>query len=262
MSIYNLTPLPGFRHIELEETESTNTYARRHPQETESRLTLITAEFQSQGRGALGEWQSEPEQNLLFSLVCHPNSLPATQVFRISVAACLAICHALNEVAPGFLIKWPNDIYYGDRKAVGILIENELQDKFVGTAVIGAGVNVNQTLFTPDAPNPVSLAQIVGHKVDRTPVLQNIVENFHRLSEAILAPNWNNILQQYHSLLYRRQGMFPYSDSQGEFMAEMVQVDPDGHLLLRDEEGVERRYAFKEVSFIIQGELPQTVESH
>ncbi len=154
-------------------------------------------------------------------------------------------------MTPGFEVKWPNDIYYGDRKVVGILIENKLRGKFVDTSVVGAGVNVNQTTFSPDIPNPASLTQIVGHPVDRDPVMQSIVNHFHRLICAVQTSQWSNILQQYRSLLYRRQGMHPYSDSQGTFLAEQVQVEPDGHLVLRDEQGKERRYAFKEVSFLI-----------
>ena len=232
MKHYQLSPLPGFQHTELEETTSTNDWAHEHLAELQCPLSLVTAEFQTAGRGATGGWQSRRGENLMFSLVSHPAQVPATQMFRLRVAICISVCNALNEVSPGFCIKWPNDVYHGDRKVVGILIENELQGKFVSTCIMGVGVNVNQTTFSPDAPNPTSLALITGKPVDRSAVLQRIIDNFHRL-------------------LYRRSGFHAFTDEKGTFEAEIVEVEPAGHLVLRDREGQIRRYAFKEVSYII-----------
>ncbi len=256
MSIYSFPLVPNLRHIELSETGSTNTYARQHAAELTDRLCLITAEHQTAGRGATGGWQSLPGENLLFSLVYHPDELPATQVFRLSVAACVAICKALNEVHPGFEIKWPNDIYHGDSKCVGILIENELQGKCVGTSVIGAGVNINQTSFLPDAPNPTSLALLTGCEVNRNSVLQSIVRHFSLLAPMVQGEAWKDVFADYRQLLYRRTGIHTFRDSEGNFEAEMAEVEPDGHLVLLDTQGKKRRYAFKEVQFVITNKQP------
>ena len=123
---FSLEDSPSFRMIRLDEVDSTNSYLRRLDMQDDQRLTLVTAEFQSAGRGAdTNRWESERAKNLLFSLRLMPKSLPARRMFAISEVAALAVRDALNAFAPGFRIKWPNDIYYEDSKVAGILIEND-----------------------------------------------------------------------------------------------------------------------------------------
>ena len=156
----------------------------------------------------------------------------------------LAICEALGEHIGNLSIKWPNDIYWRNAKIGGILIENRLQGSCIRDCIIGVGLNVNQRQFHSDAPNPVSLWQIIEQETDREQLLRNILK-------ALAHYQGSDVKASYLSLLYRRKGFHPYVDKDGAFMAEIVDVEDDGHLLLRDEEGKERRYAFKEVSFII-----------
>lgn len=247
---YPLPPRPGLSVVELEETTSTNDHLKRTPPPGEARLMLVTAESQTAGRGATGGWQSLPGQNLLFSLGVRPPGLPATQMFTLSEAACLAVCRALCRFAPGFRVKWPNDIYHGDHKAVGILIENELQGRHIAASVIGIGVNVNQRIFLPDAPNPTSLALILGHEVDRTAVLQAILEEFDAVYTMVEQGLYDHLHAVYTARLYRLGEPARYRDGHGPFRATMEGVEPDGHLRLRDDGGLLRRYAFKEVQFI------------
>ena len=116
------------KRIALDETISTNRYAKEMPEDESHELTLVTAEFQTAGRGAgTNTWESERSQNLLFSLISYPKRLQANQMFALSEVTALAIRDALSSYAPGFLIKWPNDIYYNDKKIVGMLIENDLR---------------------------------------------------------------------------------------------------------------------------------------
>lgn len=251
MSEYVLSPLPGLRVVELEETTSTNDYARRHAPELRDVLTLVIAEFQSKGRGATGGWESKPGENLLFSLLTHPTQLPPTRMFRLSVAACLAICRALRRFAPGCRIKWPNDIYHGDGKMVGILIENELRGKQISDNIIGIGINVNQQQFESDAPNPTSLALVLGHKVERSFILDAVVREFHILHVMVQGDAWPEVFAEYKSLLYRKEGIHPFRDSDGIFQASIVDVEQDGNLVLRTTLGETRRYGFKEVQFVI-----------
>ncbi len=251
MSTYKLSPLPGMQVVELEETSSTNDYVRERRGQWPSLMTVVTAEYQSKGRGATGGWQSERGKNLLFSLFTHPASLPATQMFRLSVAICLAVCRALNRFAAGCTIKWPNDIYYKDGKLVGILIENELQGKGISDCVIGVGVNVNQTTFLPDAPNPISLAMIMGCEVERSQVLDAIVQEFWKMYHAVQGDAWPDVFAEYKNSLYRRQGVHEFCDDAGQFHAMLHDVEEDGHLILADGQGALRRYAFKEVRYTI-----------
>ena len=162
------------------------------------------------------------------------------------MATSLAICEALGQYIGDIAIKWPNDIYWRNGKIGGILIENTLQGTVIRDSVIGVGLNVNQRVFHSDAPNPVSLWQICECETDREQLLKDILQAFDRM-----IGNLPVIREHYLSLLYRRQGYHPYVDKNGAFMAEIVTVEDDGHLVLRDDNGKERRYAFKEVQFII-----------
>ena len=239
------------KRISLEETVSTNRYARELPEDESLELTLVTAEFQTAGRGAgTNKWESERGQNLLFSIIAFPQQLPTNQMFALSEVTALAICDTLSSYAEGFQIKWPNDIYLGDKKAVGMLIENDLHGKQVRRSVIGVGVNINQTEFFSDAPNPVSLAQILGHEEDRNQVLDYIMKRFVYYYGIMEGEHYGELHQLYMQHLYRKDAFYSYSDEGGIFRARIRDVEPTGHLVLEDENGKLRRYDFKEVRFI------------
>ena len=209
----------------------------------------VIADYQSAGKG-MGQntWESERGKNLLFSVLLHPVWLPVAEQYLMSMAWALALYDAVAELlgtqSAMLSIKWPNDIYYADMKLSGTRIDINLQGFAIQDMVIGTGINVNQTEFRSDAPNPVSLWQIIEQETDREQLLRNILK-------ALAHYQGSDVKASYLSLLYRRKDFHPYVDKDGAFMAEIVDVEDDGHLLLRDEEGKERRYAFKEVSFII-----------
>lgn len=239
------------KRIALKETVSTNRYAKELPEDESHELTLVTAEFQTAGRGAgTNKWESERSQNLLFSIIAFPQHLPANQMFALSEVTALAICDTLSSYAEGFQIKWPNDIYFGDKKAVGMLIENDLHGKQVRRSVIGVGVNINQTEFFSDAPNPVSLAQILGHEENRSQVLEQILEQFIHYYVMMEREQFPELHKRYMQHLYRRNALHTYADATGTFQAQIIDVEPTGHLNLEDENGRLRRYDFKEVRFI------------
>ncbi len=241
----------GVTKVELEVTASTNDYLRQNLHLYQGTLTVATAELQTAGRGATGRWESAQGENLLFSLLTHPVMLDAADIFLLSQTACLAICKALERYGEGVSIKWPNDIYWGDRKLVGILIENELAARKVSDSIVGVGVNVNQRRFPLGLPNPTSLALELGHEVERGEVLEGIVEEFSALYDALRHGKGERIKEEYLSRLYRRGEACLYRDRDGEFRATLLTVETDGHLVLRDGGGTLRRYAFKEVNFII-----------
>ena len=225
--------------VHIDETDSTNRWIMNHDSD------VVWADFQTAGRGCgTNKWESERGKNLLFSVKIHPVDVPVQKQFHISMAISLAICEALGQQIGDLSIKWPNDIYWRNAKICGILIENTLQGSRIKDSVIGVGINVNQQQFLSDAPNPVSLWQIHGQETSREQLLHDILNRFERLLG-------QNLRQQYLSMLYRRKGYHPYTDVDGAFMAEIVDVEDDGHLLLCDEGGRQRRYAFKEVQFII-----------
>lgn len=241
------------KRIALDETISTNRYARELPEDQNHGLTLVTAEFQTAGRGAgTNRWESERSQNLLFSLISYPKGLLANQMFALSEVTALAIRDALSSYTPGFQIKWPNDIYYNDKKISGMLIENDLRGKWVHRSIIGVGVDINQTRFLSDAPNPVSLAQILGKAVERNQVLNSILLQFNHYYGMMEREQFSELHNRYMQHLYRRNALHPYADATGTFQARIIDVEPTGHLVLECQNGEQRRYDFKEVSFLIQ----------
>lgn len=217
--------------------------------ELENLHTVYTA-FQSSGYGQIGNsWESEGGKNLLFSTVIHPEGVKATEQFFISEAISLAIVETLDAEAEGFSIKWPNDIYWKDKKICGILIENNICSSGIKDCVIGVGLNLNQKVFYSDAPNPVSLTGITGKEYDIKAVLESILEKFSQyynlgLNDAA----W--LHSKYMERLFRFNVSARYSDGIGEYVGKIVSVEPDGHLHIIDSDGIDRRYAFKEVSYV------------
>lgn len=247
--------------VHIDEADSTNRWLRDDSASDKHGLTrtengkvsnspcqsagkVVVADYQTAGRGCgTNRWESERGKNLLFSMLIHPKDVPASRQFRLSMAVSLAICEALEELIGDVSIKWPNDIYWRDGKICGILIENTLTGAVIKDCIIGVGLNVNQRVFHSDAPNPVSLWQISGQDTDRDALLHHILERFGQLLT-------QDVRQRYLSKIYRRKGFYPYADEKGAFMAEFVDVKDDGHLVLRDDGGTWRTYAFKEVRFI------------
>lgn len=249
-------PAPKRPHIiRLRETESTNRYLQEllSGDEPPTDGTLVVSDFQSGGRGQPGNsWESEAGQNLTFSLLYTPAEMPANRFFRISQIAALSVKRTLDRYTTDITVKWPNDVYWRDRKICGMLIENLLEGRFVGRSIIGIGLNLNQTTFRSDAPNPVSLTQITGEHYDPADVLQHWYDNFFNLRLRLEndADGEVNVHRLYVQSLYRRDGFHPYADADGPFEARIEDIEPGGYLILRRREGTCSRYAFKEVRFL------------
>lgn len=243
---------PGFKMIELECIDSTNNFLKTYRPIQPCDMTLVTAEFQSKGRGqADHSWESEKGLNLLFSLKVHPRFLEAGKMFRISEITALAVYAALAHYTEDISIKWPNDIYWKDKKICGMLIENDWMGKQLEQSIIGVGININQPVFTSDAPNPVSLKQIIGKETERRFVLELFMEHFTQYYKMLQQDEEDTIDALYKQMLYRKKGWHTYEDDNGRFQAKLYDVRPDGHLILEDDKGDKRTYAFKEVRFIL-----------
>ena len=243
--------------IRIAETDSTNRWLRDYEPVEGEEMTVCMADYQTAGRGCgTNSWESERGQNLLFSLGCHSVDLEANRQFLLSVGMSVVLRDVLQETLPDACkvsIKWPNDIYVGDRKIAGMLIENQLRGGKVCRSIIGVGLNVNQAEFKSDAPNPVSVFQLLGRCCDKEQMLDAIVERFgtflNGLHDEELMEEW---FAGYRESLYRREGFYSYRDAEGEFEAEFVDVEHGGRLVLRKKgETAERVYAFKEVSFVL-----------
>ncbi len=146
----------------LEETDSTNIYVSVHADSLDD-MTLVAAHSQTAGRGQRGNsWESEPGRNICATLFHRPAGVPARVQFAVSEATALGVADMLAHYGIEARVKWPNDVYVGDRKICGILIENAVAGCDLLHCRIGIGLNVNQTVFRSDAPNPVSMAMLLG----------------------------------------------------------------------------------------------------
>lgn len=239
--------------IRLEETESTNSYLRdllksQHLEEG----SVVVADFQTAGRGQMGNnWFSDKGDNLLFSLLIYPTGILANEQFIISRMVSLAIKNTLDQFTDDVRIKWPNDIYWKEKKIAGILIENSLQGKVIESSIIGIGLNLNQQIFPVELPNPVSLRQITATEQDKNYILDLLLKEFFLLYRSFQQGEKQVIEDEYMLDLYRANGYYWYEDANGKFQAEIDNVLPSGHLVLRTlDTNEERIYAFKEVQFI------------
>ena len=236
--------------IRLKEIDSTNRFLRELKDEQEDEMVVAVADFQTAGKGQGSHtWESEAGKNLLFSIKVHPHWVPVRQQFLLSMAGAIAIKEALETYVDGITLKWPNDVYWNDKKISGTLIETSIDSKGIKTCIFGIGINVNQEAFHSDAPNPVSLRQILGHEVDKDELLQKVIEGFRRYYELLRRADYMDVSGIYHLSLYRRKGFHRYEDADGDFEGAFVEVEDDGHLILHDKQGVIRSYSFGEVKF-------------
>lgn len=214
----------------------------------------IVTDYQSEGRGQVGNvWESERGQNILVSILLHPH-IATSQQFRLAMLTGLAVVEALDKFTmhdARCTIKWPNDIYYKDKKLGGILIENRLEQGQVKDSIIGLGLNINQTTFVSDAPNPISLKQITGKEEDRESVLQAVLERLHALQPLLEDAHEQELKQRYIARLYRRFGWHEYEDATGRFRAEWVGLGKAGEWIVKTEQGEERTYLLKQIKFIL-----------
>ena len=229
--------------IKLSDTVSTNDYLLGL--NTDQELCVVT-DYQSAGKGmGTNTWESEPGKNLLFSILLHPTWLPINKQYLLSMAEAVAIVEVLGK---GFEIKWPNDIYYGDKKLSGTRIDINLQGSTLKDVIIGTGINVNQEVFLSDAPNPISLKNITGQEQDRDILLRDILERFYIYYNKV-QDSPQEVVRRYHEHLYRRTGLHNYADKDGTFQAEIVSVAENGIITLRRNDGTLSHYEFKELKF-------------
>ena len=218
----------------------------------EEDMTVVVADYQTAGRGqGSNTWESEPGCNLLMSVRIRPTMVPPRRQFILSEAGALAVGRALAAYTDGISLKWPNDVYWNDSKISGTLIETAVNAQGLSSCIFGIGINVNQQVFRSDAPNPVSLWQILGCEVPVVDVMERLLDALEQELAHVWAGNFDEVSSRYHHRLYRREGFHPYRDDHGAFDAEILRVEDDGHLLLRDSSDIIRRYAFKEVTFVL-----------
>lgn len=202
---------------------------------------FLYAGYQTAGRGQTGNsWESEEGKNLLCSILLPPDK----NLYFLNIAVSVALIRLLDEQ---LTIKWPNDIYWKDKKLAGILLENAIIGNEVKYAIAGIGLNVNQTKFVSNAPNPVSLKQITGKEYDMDQLMKDLFEAVN----TVLNEPEDVIWSEYKSHLYRREGFWSFEDQNGAFEAHIEDVLPTGEIVLSDKNGQVHQYGFKQIKYIL-----------
>ena len=238
--------------INIESVNSTNAFLKElaHEQILEEGTVIVT-QNQTAGKGQRGNsWESEAGKNITCSLLLYPSFLPLNRYFLLSKAVSLGVKETLDAYTDEITVKWPNDIYYNERKIAGILIENELSGNRYNLSVVGIGLNINQESFLSDAPNPVSLKHITGKNYNTEAILKELVKNVFNRYKCLAAGDTENLIRMYHEALYHKTGFHRYEDKEGIFNARIERVSDDGLLHLVTDRNEERSYAFKNVRFL------------
>ena len=221
----------------------------------------LYAGFQTAGRGQTGNgWESEEGKNLLCSILLPPRA----NLFELNVITSVAVHRMINcqlsILNSQLTIKWPNDIYWGDKKLAGILIENAIIGNEVKYTIAGIGLNVNQTEWKSDAPNPVSLKQITGKEYDIDALMTTLMNKIHEVQTMRQEDIW----EYYRRHLYRREGEWLFAEREVNltpsriltkqpkeaFKASIADITKQGELVLRTAQG-EKKYHFKEILFVV-----------
>lgn len=236
----------------LDVVDSTNRYVRDEADNLwvdGKEIVAVTARHQTAGRGQRGNvWSSKDGENLLLSMLVRPgNSLEVANQFLLSQAVAVSLHAAMKCYGIETRLKWPNDIYVGNRKLAGILVELDYSGAFVEQAIVGIGLNVNQTEFPPMDRVPVSMKMLLGKDIPVEDVLRDVLCIFNRYYSEMRWGCKEAISAEYRELLLGLGEQRNYVDTDGAFMAVVEGVEPTGHLLLRRSDGTLSRYAFKEV---------------
>lgn len=239
-------PDPSFRplgspFIELQSVDSTNNYALTQVHAgLAPHGTAFFAHDQHAGKGQRGKtWSSEKGNNLILSIVLNPHPLTVSQQFMLSACVAVSACSFLKKYIgeDSSSIKWPNDLYWQDRKAGGILIENVVGGQPAGNsnwnwAIIGIGININQLDFPPALKNPVSLRQITGKTFDAVSLARDFClvldQNFNQLRQ-----DFDSIYQAYLGHLYKKDQSVVFKKGNRRFEALVKTVTPAGHLVVQ-----------------------------
>jgi len=240
--------------ITLKEVDSTNTFLKNLVSNSKPlpEGTVIMAESQYAGRGQQQNgWHSQAGKNLTFSLLLNPSFLPVTQQFDLTRVISLGVFNALEALLGDQLkIKWPNDIYYGDKKLGGILIENLLQGSLIKQAVIGIGINVNQLEFPDWVPNPISINQILQQDYDLQLLLSQICRHIEAWYLKLRAGKTELIREAYLNSMYWLNETHLFRSNGDVFSGKIKNIENNGLLVVNNNIETEFKFTFKEIEFL------------
>ena len=244
--------------LQLQEIDSTNNYAHNWIANNEPiDGTVIIADHQTAGRGQFGNiWKTSAGQNLTFSIIYLPKFLLAKDAFYLNMSISLGISNGLKQYFPALdvKIKWPNDIYIGDKKVAGILIENSISGNYLKSSIVGIGLNVLQTEFDPKLPNPTSLLLENKSQIELQDSLNIILVKIEQEYLVLRSGNFSAILASYNEILFRKgisaDYMIPSINTNNKFTGKIIGVARDGKLEIEFNDG-NKKFYFKEIEYVI-----------
>ena len=243
----------GQNLLTLKEVDSTNNYLKTLLSNSTPLIegSVIMAENQFAGRGQQQNgWYAEPGKNLTFSLLLKPHFLSIADQFDLTRAISLGVYDALNPLLGEQLkIKWPNDIYYGDRKLGGMLIENMVQGNQIKNSIVGIGLNINQEKF-PDGLNATSLKQILHQDYDLKILLSEICRHIEVYYLNLKAGKISFVRNAYLSRLYWLNELKAFKSQSGHFNGAITGVRDNGLLVVLDDNKKEMEFSLKEIEFL------------
>jgi BirA family transcriptional regulator, biotin operon repressor / biotin---[acetyl-CoA-carboxylase] ligase len=231
---------------------STNSYAAQLLREGDvAEGTVVSALYQSEGRGqSKNRWESEHGSNLLFSMILLPDRIRPEDQFSISIAVSLGIKDLLSRYIDSVKIKWPNDIYAGNDKIAGILIESAISGETIMHTVAGVGLNVNQEKFVSGAPNPVSMKMITGKEWDTASLLTELTASINHRYKALLSGGRESNDSEYQRSLWRLGELHRFRSGTREFTGMITGTSRIGCLIIEDETGRTEEFAFREIEYL------------
>ncbi len=246
----------GNKIIELQKVDSTNFYLEEeYSKNTIEEGTIIIAREQFAGKGQdSNSWHSAPGDNLTLSILLKPQFLNPANQFSLNEMVSLAVTEAIEKFLPEeakIHIKWPNDIYVGDRKVAGILIKNFISGRILDASIVGIGINVNQKKFPASIPNAISISMVAGISIEIKEVFKALVESFTFWYKKLNSEDCSDISINYMLNLYRRTGYFPYLFKGNKIIAKITGLDEYGRLILESDSGEICCCDLKDVKFLL-----------
>ena len=234
----------------LDEISSTNDWLMtRMSSQKFHEGTVVLASIQTNGKGQRGsQWFSQPYKSLTFSVLLKPSFLSPIHIFDLSICVALALSDSLNKLRSGFKIKWPNDIYFEDKKIAGVLIENQMNRSVCQNAVVGIGLNVNELHFD-ELSNAISLKQIIGIEFPVEKVMEHICESLEARYLMLRSGHFKDLKSAYMLNLYRFNQVQSFIVDNKKLNGRIIDVLRNGFLQIELMDGKIRDYDIKEIKF-------------
>ncbi len=243
----------GSRVEYIESTTSTNEYIKQKFDSGNLKNGLaVLASQQTKGKGFRNnKWESEAHKNITFSFIVYPEFLFASKQFVLSQSVSLAILDYLSSYSTGFVVKWPNDIYFKNKKIAGILIENSIQGEYLHDSIVGIGININQEVFSSALPNPISLKNITGKEFNIRKEFDKLLETINMHYLHLINTDLAVISESYLNNLYRINQWATYKTINGSFTGKIVGINEYGFLNIISKNNENLFFNFKEVEYVL-----------